>query len=496
MAKVRVLLTGASGSMGNAAFSELIKKRDEYDLVLLLRPSKKNKSQFARYVGSSRGNNASAEGDLTIVWGDLTNPQDVAEAVNGCDFVLHPAAFISPEADHDPAAAKMVNLEGTKNIIGAIKRQPSGGSHVKLVYIGSVAEYGDRLAPIYRIRTGDPLKPSIYDFYATTKIAAERVVIESGLRYWASLRQTYIALPRTLTLLDPIMFHQPIDQHIELITNEDAGFGLAQCLNAPEDFWCRIYNMGGGPSCRVVYVDYIRDMMELFGLGDYREIMDRNWFCLRNFHCGWFEDSSLLNQYLHHWRHSLKDHYRQVKENAPSYATLAKAVPKQFIKLMMKRMANDKNGPLYWIRSNNVGRISAFFGSMEKWRSIRRWDTDMPELNAESYLLNHGYEQENESDLTLQDLREAAAFRGGECLSDNFHGMGGMHKWRCAFGHVFEGTPTLVLRGGHWCPECEAPPWNYDKIAKKNPFLAQAYFTNHGRDEDHFYDKDCYLDIL
>ena len=30
----------------------------------------------------------------------------------------------------------------------------------------------------------------MFDYYAVSKIAAERYVIESGLKYWVSLRQT------------------------------------------------------------------------------------------------------------------------------------------------------------------------------------------------------------------------------------------------------------------------------------------------------------------
>ena len=43
-----VLLTGASGSMGFETFKLLWEKRDRYDIVLLLRPSKKNKKKFRK----------------------------------------------------------------------------------------------------------------------------------------------------------------------------------------------------------------------------------------------------------------------------------------------------------------------------------------------------------------------------------------------------------------------------------------------------------------
>ena len=126
----------------------------------------------------------------------------------------------------------------------------------------------------------------IFDFYAVSKIAAERVLIESGIKHWVSVRQSFIAIPDVLSLMDPIMFHQPIEQRIEMTTRSDAGYGLVQTLEQDNDsdFWCRIYNQSGGPSCRFIFLDYIEKTMKLLGLGDFRSIMDRNWFCLRNFH--------------------------------------------------------------------------------------------------------------------------------------------------------------------------------------------------------------------
>ncbi|MHA1929795.1 MAG: NAD-dependent epimerase/dehydratase family protein [Candidatus Thorarchaeota archaeon] len=502
MSKPRIFLTGASGSMGGEAFKELLRRNYEYDIVLLLRPSKTNKKAFREYLQNDKipvGQKGIVEKDgLKIVWGDLTHYPDVLEAVSGVDFVLHPAAFIAPAADHNPDLAEKINVGGIENIIKAIKAQENGAEKIKLVYISSVAIYGDRLAPIYWVRTGDPLKPSVYDFYAITKIRAERAVIESGLRYWVSLRQTYITISDVMSLMDPIMYHQPIDQHIEMVTAEDAGYGLVQCLETPDDFWRRIYNMGGGPSCRFIFFQYIEQMMKNLGLGDYRKIMDRNWFCTRNFHCAWFTDSDILNGYLGHWRQCLEDHYQQVNEAAPKYIRLAKFAPSSLIKSQFTRkMTTGKDGTMNWIETNNQGRISAFWGSLDKWEQIPDWYSDMPDVNAEAQTLDHGYDEEKPlEELSIDDMRKAAIFRGGECVSLSFNDMNEKLEWKCAFGHEFKASPTLILKGGHWCPECLAPPWSYDEIAKKNPFFAQVYYTNHDEDESNFYDEKCYEDIL
>ena len=173
------------------------------------------------------------------------------------------------------------------------------------------------------------------------------------------------------------MFHQPVNTHIELVTGDDAGYGLVQTTEAPDEFYGRVYNMGGGPSCRFVFTDYMQRMMKMFGLGDSRKIMPLNWFGLRNFHCGWYADSDVLNSYLGHWRHSLEDHYKEVEDSVPWYLRMVKPVTSitpsfitsPFARTFMKRMAE----PLRWIETNDEEKIKAFFGSRQKWQAIPEW---------------------------------------------------------------------------------------------------------------------------
>lgn len=470
MAKQRVLLTGASGSMGGEAFKELLRRKNKYDIVLLLRPSSVNKKNFSQYEGQ--------EG-ITIVWGDLSKLDDVQKALKGVDNVLHPAAFISPQADHNPKQAKKSNYESALNLIEAIRQQPNGGDNIRLVTIGTVAEYGDRLPPHHWVKVGDPLKPSVGDYYAITKMAAERAYIESGLKYWASMRQTFITIPNIFSLMDPIMFHQPPQTHIEMITAEDAGYGLVQTLECPDDFYGRVYNMGGGPSCRFLYSDYLDRFFKLFHLKNYQKFMDLNWFGARNFHCCWYMDSYILNSYLGHWRHSTDDQLKQVEGTIPSIlksaSNLAFLAPPFIVKAFMKKYAD----PLHWIQKNEEEKIKAFFGSREAWEKIGGWETYKPErdtrdLRVEKDPLTRQY--------NLQEMHALAKSRGGECLSTEYKDIKTKMKWKCAFGHTWEATPRLHLTG-HWCPQCVPPPWNYDELAKKDNALADIYYFDHDKNE-------------
>lgn len=164
--------------MGRAGFQELLSRSDKFDITLLVRPSLKNRIRMRKYAKLK---------NVRIVWGDLTCYEDVLDGVTGADYVLHVGGMVSPKADPKPKTTRAVNVLGADNIVRAIKAQPFP-DRIKTVYIGSVAQTGDRNPPLHWGRTGDPINISIYDHYAVTKTIAERIFAESGLKYWVSLR--------------------------------------------------------------------------------------------------------------------------------------------------------------------------------------------------------------------------------------------------------------------------------------------------------------------
>ena len=490
-----VFVTGATGSMGGATLKELMARRDRFDIVTLARPSAKNRKLLAPCAGQP---------GVRIEWGDLTNYGDVERCVRGADVVLHPAAMISPEADRRPEQAWEINVGSAANIVKAIKAQPDPDA-IRLVSVGTVAATGDRLAPIHWGRTGDPLKPSVFDTYACSKIAAERIVAESGLRYWASLRQTFIVIPDALSLMDPIMFHQPLGTCIEFCTVGDSGRLLANACEdgVPGEFWRRFYNIGGGERCRVTYMHFLERAFALLGLGRPERVMERNWFATRNFHCQWYEDSDVLESLLHFRAEGLEEALAAISANLPAWQRIgARLAPSWLVrKLVMEPLAcRHPDSTMHWIRHDNAPRVSAFFGSRERWEAIPGWGVDMPADPGPlpRRRLDHGYDENKPADeLDLADMQRAAAFRGGSCESpsmrrgDLFTPLG----WRCAFGHAFAATPNLVLKGGHWCAECAPPGWNYARQARRSPYYAPVWYPNHGAAEDDVYPRDCVRDI-
>jgi nucleoside-diphosphate-sugar epimerase len=471
--------------MGGAALEMFTspEQKERVNLVLLDLPTEANRKKLQPYADQH---------SVKIIWGDLTNYQDVRKAVTSVDFVLHAAAIIPPLADHNPELAWQVNVGGAHNIVRSIKAQTDPDA-VKLVNIGTVAQTGDRLPPIHVGRTGDPVLPSAYDYYACTKIEAERIVAESGLKNWVSLRQTFILTGQTSPL--PIMFHMPLNTCFEACSLADAGRVLVNATrqDLPDEFWRRFYNIGGGPKARGVYQDFVRRIMAIIGL-KFNDVFERRWFALRNFHCQWYEDSHILNQFLDHQQSGLDEFFQDTDARIPLYQKFfSRIVPNKILKELVFKPAafNAEDSTMKWV-TENPKKLIAFFKDRISFESIPTWEQDFVEAPAwdDYQRLDHGYDEDKPTDhLNLADMHGAASFRGGNCLSEYMQ-PGNLYTkllWRCAFGHQFKMTPNSVLKGGHWCPECTPPAWNFDQQAKHSPFIAQVWRHQHDPDEDQVY---------
>ncbi len=508
MANKTAFITGASGTMGWAAFKQIHENRPDLDIVVLLRDSKKNRDLFAPYLGDPR---------VRIVWGDFNDYDSILDCVTGADYVLHIGGLVSPAADYYPKKTLKTNVLAAENIIKAIKAQPNP-DEITACYIGTVAETGNRPVGIHWGRTGDPLKISIYDHYALSKIKAERIFAESGLKKWVSMRQSGILYPEILKNMDPIMFHVPMNDVLEWATVDDSAILMEHLCNddIPDDFYRRFYNIGSGPSYRISLYDFEDKLLYAIGMGHdaSKRVFKPNWFIDRNFHGQWYADSDVLDDYLHFRQNIPVDEYfKQMAKKVPWFYQLSVVtkVPgiSQITREALGSIAKDKRfGTRTWIANNDTDRMVAFWGDtesfgMEHWKKLSDnwddWDLTPPSndiAEADKYKLDHGYDESKSlEELTAKDLQAAAEFRGGEyCDTKKPADVYAPSHWKCAFGHEFDMSVNTVLKGGHWCPECDPMPWNYDAIAKVNPFFAQVWYADHGKNEDYVHTEDIYRD--
>jgi nucleoside-diphosphate-sugar epimerase len=294
--RTRILLTGTSGTIGYEVLKQLYQQRDKFDITVLGTNSKRSLKKLASFKEGIR-----------IVYGDITNCNDVKKVCVNMDFVIHLAAVIPPLADENPELALKVNTIGTENLI---KNLEQFSPEVFFIYSSSISVYGDRLDNPY-IKAEDPLIPCERDEYAKTKMHAEHIIRSSKLD-WSIFRLTAVMGDHKVSKL---MFHMPLATSMEIATPEDAARAFVLAIKNRSVISKRIFNLGGGESCRTTYEELLTHMFEIFGLGKLN-FPDKA-FAEKNFHCGNYEDGDDLEKIIHFRNDTMESYYKKEKLKIP-----------------------------------------------------------------------------------------------------------------------------------------------------------------------------------
>jgi nucleoside-diphosphate-sugar epimerase len=338
--KPRILLTGASGTVGHEVFKQLYQKKDKFDLTVFDIACKKTIKKLSPF---KKG--------IEIVYGDISNYGDIREVCSNKDYVIHLAAIIPPLADDNPELALSVNTKGTENLIRNLEQLSPDAF---FMYSSSISVYGDRLENP-QIKVGDHLMASEGDEYAKTKIAAEKIVCESKLD-WTIFRLTAIMGNHSDTKL---MFHMPLKTSMEIATPEDTGRAFVHAIDNKEAILKRIYNLGGGKNCRSTYEDFLSRSYDLFGLG--KLDFPNKAFAEKNFHCGFYADGDDLENILLFRRDNLDDYFKIVEQSVP--------VGRKFITSLFKKQIKQgflkQSEPYQAFLTKDLKMMKRYFGEDE-----------------------------------------------------------------------------------------------------------------------------------
>lgn len=455
MNRKKVFLTGATGVMGSEGLKRLVAHSDQYQIKVLARPGKKNVKKLLPFERQG----------VDVIWGDLLEVEAVTAGVAWADIVLHVGGMVSPAADWYPEQTIRTNVGAMKNIVSAAERH---NPDVKIVYIGSVAQYGNRAVPYHWGAAGDKLEPAYYDAYAYSKVEAERILAESNLKNWVSLRQTGILhWGLLLKATDPISFHVPIEGVLEWATAEDSGRLLEHVCrdDVPEDFWRKFYNIGSGAAYRLTNYEFEQQLLEALGCPAPEKVFNARWFATQNFHGVWYEDSDRLEEILHFRRGDTPaEYFKYMRTRMPEIFKLAPLAPAFVIKAFMGHVAKTPAlGPMYWIKTNDRGRIDAAWGGLDKWEALPDWS---------GFNLNRPDDKNpgepTPREYTLDSVRKYAEEREGKLIDapDGEIDADTLLTFVCEHGHEFKLKARTALRGGHWCPVCVKERVRLDELKK------------------------------
>jgi UDP-glucose 4-epimerase len=244
---MRVLVTGAFGNIGSHTVDALLDAGHDVRALRFgrSRVHPARRARWARHV--------------EVVDGDVCAPATLTAAVRDVDVVIHLAAVIPPACLEAPEAARLVNVDGTRNLIAALQANPRPA---RLLFASTLDVFGHtaHLPPPRRV--DDPVQAT--DVYTGHKLECETLVRTSGLT-WAILRYADVP-PMELRGPVPIMFDIPLAQRIEAIHPVDAGLATARAASGDEA-WSRTWLIGGGRTCQLRYGEYLARLFAAMELG-------------------------------------------------------------------------------------------------------------------------------------------------------------------------------------------------------------------------------------
>ena len=193
--------------------------------------------------------------NVRVFKGDLLDPKAVEAACQGIDAALHLAAILPPLAEKDPAKTMAINVEGTSSLIKTLKAE----SQTPMVFSSSVSVYGVTQNEAPPIHTSHSLKAT--DSYSGSKIAAEIVVREGGVKY-TILRVTGVYAAELFEFPSPVQF--TAHQRVEYVDRGDVVQALVAAVeNQPRN---RVLNIAGGETWQMSGRDFVGGVFSALGV--------------------------------------------------------------------------------------------------------------------------------------------------------------------------------------------------------------------------------------
>jgi UDP-glucose 4-epimerase len=170
---MRVLVTGGTGYIGSTAVEILLAQGFEISIL----------------DDCSMGHADTVPAGVRFIQGSLLNASEIADALTGCDAVMHFAGkSLVGESVEKPDLYQSVNVDGTRILLDQMRKQ----SIRKIVFSSSAATYGEpKLVPILETAETIPTNP-----YGATKLAIDHMITQEAAEHGisaASLRYFNVA---------------------------------------------------------------------------------------------------------------------------------------------------------------------------------------------------------------------------------------------------------------------------------------------------------------
>lgn len=302
---MRVLITGGFGGLGMTITQTFIDGGHDVRVLDLDTPA--NRARFQEFGGRA-----------TVHWGTIGDTSAISAALEGMDALVHLAAIIPPLSEENPELTRKVNIEGTENVLKAVK---AAGRPIRLLVTSSVSVFGptpDAKAPLHPDR--NPMNP--VDHYTRSKAECEKMTKDSGLDHVI----VRIAAAPHLDL-DPgkmkAMFMFPWDSRIEFVHMKDVATAMLHAIERFEGVKNRVYILAGGKSQQFLYHEFLGRTLGAIGL----PCPPAQKFSKNPSYLDWY-DTSDAQAALEYQKHTIDDFAAELAAKLPGWQ---RALMKGFI---------------------------------------------------------------------------------------------------------------------------------------------------------------------
>jgi nucleoside-diphosphate-sugar epimerase len=211
---MRVLVTGATGVYGRSVVERLV--RAGHEVVAMARRPPRALPHGVRFAAA-----------------DVRDAEAVTRAMDGCEVVCHLAFVVTPMKDREES--RRISVGGTANVIEAMRRTGAR----RLVSASSAMSYGANPDNPPLFTEEHEQRPAPDYVYGTDKVAAERLILDSGIE--AVIARTAVTVGRNIDNLLVDIFAAPaivgirdVDIRYQLVHQDDIGrFFAFACEQGP-----------------------------------------------------------------------------------------------------------------------------------------------------------------------------------------------------------------------------------------------------------------------
>ena len=240
------LVTGACGNIGAHVVGLLVQRG--YAVRGIDLDNRRNRQTASRW---------GAEVDSRF--GNICDPELIAESVPGMDHVIHLAAIVPPATDVDQALGYAVNVVSTRSIIAACEAQ----SHPPRLTFTSTAAIWGRNDEVERPRRADEeISPS--DNYTRQKAECEAMIRASNLD--TVIFRIAMTPPVALAAVSPFVFEMHADMRVEFTHPKDQALGLVNSLVLTDEVVGKTLLLGGGARNRYRYREWLNMVFDAVGM--------------------------------------------------------------------------------------------------------------------------------------------------------------------------------------------------------------------------------------